>query len=98
MDSRKVNPHLAAALEQLTNPESDAYTSSVGEKIAPDRRKMSLSEYMESPDFQRAQKIAKETSERSEFERRMKFRETQENNPIQARPRKKRGRKFRKRR
>ena len=98
MDNGKVNPDLVAAFEQLTNPESDAYTSGMGEKIAPDQRKISLSEYMASPEFQRKQKVEKETAERAEFQRRVKFREAQKNNPIGPRVRKKRGRKFRKRR
>ena len=58
-------------------------------------RKISLSEYLSSPEFQRQQKIASEQAQRSEFERRMKFRSAQEQNPIKGKPRRKRGRKVR---
>lgn len=58
-------------------------------------RKMSLSEYMSSPEFQRKQKIAAEAADRAAFERKMAFRSAQAQNPIKGRPRRKRGRKVR---
>ena len=58
-------------------------------------RKVSLSEYMSSPEFQRKQKIAAEAADRSAFQRKMAFRSAQEQNPIKAKPRRKRGRKAR---
>ena len=58
-------------------------------------RKMTLSEYMSSPAFQRRQKIAAEAAERSAYEKKMAFRLAQAQNPIKARPRRKRGRKVR---
>ena len=58
-------------------------------------RKMSLSEYMSSPEFQRRQKIASERIQQSAFQRKMAFRSAQEQNPIKGRPRRKRGRKRR---
>lgn len=58
-------------------------------------RKMSLSEYLSSPEFQRQQKIAAEAADRSAFERKMAFRSAQAENPIKGRPRRKRGRKVR---
>ena len=58
-------------------------------------RKVSLSEYMSSPEFQRRQKIASEREQRAAFERKVAFRSAQEQNPIKGRPRRKRGRKGR---
>ena len=60
-------------------------------------QKMSLSDYMSSPEFQRRQKLEKERRDREAFEKKVAFRVAQEQNPIKGRPRKKRGRKFRKR-
>ena len=49
-------------------------TEDVPRKHSPDeQRKVSLSEYLSSPEFQRQQKIASEQAQRSEFERRMAF-------------------------
>lgn len=58
-------------------------------------RKMSLSEYTSSPEFQRRQKIASEAADRSAFEEKMRLRAAQSQNPIKGRPRRKRGRKVR---
>ena len=55
-------------------------------------RKLSLSEYLSSPEFQRKQKIAAEAADRSAFQRKMAFRSAQAQNPIKGRPRRKRGR------
>ena len=63
------------------------------EEEAP--RKITLSEYLSSPEFQRRQKIESERAERSAFEKKMAFRSAQEQNPIKGRPRRKRGRKGR---
>lgn len=60
-------------------------------------QKISLSEYMSSPEFQRKQKLEKERRDREVFEKSVAFRAAQEQNPIKPRPRKKRGRKFRSR-
>ena len=71
-------------------------TEEVPRKHSPDEpRKMSLSEYMSSPEFQRRQKIASEREQRAAFERKVAFRSAQEQNPIKAKPRRKRGRKGR---
>ena len=58
-------------------------------------RKISLSEYLSSPEFQRQRKIESERAQRSAFEKKMAFRSAQEQNPIKGRPRRKRGRKVR---
>ena len=62
------------------------------EEEAP--RKVTLSEYLSSPEFQRKRKIESERK-RSAFEKKMAFRSAQEQNPIKGRPRRKRGRKGR---
>ncbi len=58
-------------------------------------RKISLSEYLSSPEFQRERKIERELKDREAFEKKMAFRSAQEQNPIKGRPRRKRGRKVR---
>ena len=58
-------------------------------------RKMSLGEYLSSPEFQRKQKIALERAQQREYEAKMAFRSAQQQNPIKGRPRRKRGRKRR---
>ena len=58
-------------------------------------RKISLSEYLSSPEFQRERKIESERAQRSAFEKKMAFRSAQEQNPIKGKPRRKRGRKAR---
>ena len=58
-------------------------------------RKVTLSEYLSSPEFQRKRKIERERKDREAFEKRMAFRSAQEQNPIKGRPRRKRGRKAR---
>ena len=58
-------------------------------------RKVTLSEYLSSPEFQRQRKIESERAQRSAFEKKMAFRSAQEQNPIKGRPRRKRGRKAR---
>ena len=58
-------------------------------------RKVTLSEYLSSPEFQRKRKIEAERAERLDFEKKMAFRSAQEQNPIKGRPRRKRGRKGR---
>ena len=63
------------------------------EEEAP--RKITLSEYLSSPEYQRKRKIELERAERSAFEKKMAFRSAQEQNPIKGRPRRKRGRKVR---
>ena len=61
------------------------------------QKKVTLSEYLSSPEFQRKQKIAAEREQRAAFEKQMAFRSAQEQNPIRGRPRRKRkrGRKVR---
>ena len=63
------------------------------EEEAP--RKVTLSEYLSSPEFQRKRKIERERKDREAFEKKMAFRSAQEQNPIKGRPRRKRGRKGR---
>ena len=63
------------------------------EEEAP--RKITLSEYLSSPEYQRKRKIESERAERAAFEKKMAFRSAQEQNPIKGRPRRKRGRKGR---
>ena len=63
------------------------------EEEAP--RKVTLSEYLSSPEFQRKRKIERELKDREAFEKKMAFRSAQEQNPIKGRPRRKRGRKAR---
>ena len=58
-------------------------------------RKVTFSEYMSSPEFQRRQKIASERAQQAAFQKKMAFRSAQEQNPIKGRPRRKRGRKVR---
>ena len=58
-------------------------------------RKISLSEYLSSPEFQRQRKIESERAQRAAFERKVAFRAAQEQNPIKGKPRRKRGRKVR---
>ena len=58
-------------------------------------RKVTLSEYLSSPEYQRKRKIESERAQRSAFEKKMAFRSAQEQNPIKGRPRRKRGRKAR---
>ena len=57
--------------------------------------KVTLSEYLSSPEFQRERKIESERKDRDAFEKKMAFRSAQEQNPIKGRPRRKRGRKVR---
>ena len=63
------------------------------EEEAP--RKVTLSEYLSSPEFQRKRKIERERKDREAFEKKMAFRAVQEQNPIKGKPRRKRGRKVR---
>ena len=58
-------------------------------------RKMTLSEYLSSPEVQRKRKIERERKDREAFEKKMAFRSAQEQNPIKGKPRRKRGRKAR---
>ena len=72
----------------LTVPEKEV--DPVPRKIAPEA-------YYSSPQFQRRQQLARKQREREAFEKKVAFRVAQEQNPITAKPRKKRGRKFRSR-
>ena len=63
------------------------------EEEAP--RKVTLSEYLSSPEFQRKRKIERKRKDREAFEKKMAFRAVQEQNPIKGKPRRKRGRKVR---
>ena len=58
-------------------------------------RKVTFSEYMSSPEFQRRQKIASERVQQAAFQRQLAFRSAQEQHPIKGRPRRKRGRRRR---
>ena len=82
--------------ELLNNLGNVEGSESVPRKHSPDTpRKISLSEYLSSPEFQRKQKIASERAEQREYEAKMAFRSAQQQNPIKPRPRRKRGRKVR---
>ena len=63
----------------------------------PVPRKMTQEEYYASPAFQRRRKLARERREHEAFDKKVAFRVAQEQNPITAKPRRKRGRKFRSR-
>lgn len=66
-------------------------------EVNPVPRKITPEEYYASPAFQRRQKLARERRDREAFEKRVAFRVAQEQNPIKAKPRRKRGRKVRSR-
>lgn len=76
-------------LDQLTRSLTEDDTSETPRKITRE-------EYYSSPEFQRKQKLEKERRDREAFEKKVAFRVAQEQNPIKPKPRKKRGRKFRK--
>ena len=61
----------------------------------PVPQKVTREEYLSSPQFQRAQKIARERQQVVAFQRQLAFRKAQAANPIKGRPRRKRGRKRR---
>ena len=82
--------------ELLNNLGNVEGSEEVPRKHSPDEpRKMSLGEYLSSPEFQRKQKIASERAQQREYEAKMAFRSAQQQNPIKPRPRRKRGRKVR---
>ena len=64
-------------------------------EVDPVPRKITREEYYASPAFQRQRKLARKRREREAFEKKVAFRAAQEQNPIKAKPRRKRGRKFR---
>ena len=77
-------------------PTAEELLCSLSEKeIDEVPRKISLSEYLSSPEFQRERKIESERKDRDALEKKMAFRSAQEQNPIKGRPRRKRGRKGR---
>ena len=79
----------------LTGKE-DEFLRSFSEKDEEEApRKVTLSEYLSSPEFQRKRKIERERKDREAFEKKMAFRAVQEQNPIKGKPRRKRGRKGR---
>ena len=79
----------------LTGKE-DEFLRSFSEKDEEEApRKVTLSEYLSSPEFQRKRKIERERKDREAFEKKMAFRAVQEQNPIKGKPRRKRGRKVR---
>ena len=77
----------------LTGKENEFLRSFSEKEIDEVPRKVTLSEYLSSPEFQRKRKIESERAQRSAFEKKMAFRSAQEQNPIKGRPRRKRGRK-----
>ena len=77
----------------LTGKENEFLRSFSEKEIDEVPRKVTLSEYLSSPEYQRKRKIESERAERSAFEKKMAFRSAQEQNPIKGRPRRKRGRK-----
>ena len=77
-------------------PTAEELLCALPEKESEDvPRKITLSEYLSSPEFQRKQKMERERQDRDAFEKKMAFRSAQEQNPIKGRPRRKRGRKGR---
>ena len=66
-------------------------------EVDPAPRKITQEEYYASPQFQRRRKLARERRESEAFEKKVAFRAAQAQNPITAKPRRKRGRKFRSR-
>ena len=79
----------------LTGKENEFLRSFSEKEIDEVPRKVTLSEYLSSPEFQRKRKIEREAKDREAFEKKMAFRSAQEQNPIKGRPRRKRGRKVR---
>ena len=83
----------------LTGKENEFLRSFREEGLEEDEaeapRKVTLSEYLSSPEFQRKGKIERERKDRDAFEKKMAFRSAQEQNPIKGKPRRKRGRKVR---
>ena len=79
----------------LTGKENEFLRSFSEKEIDEVPRKVTLSEYLSSPKYQRKRKIESERAQRSAFEKKMAFRSAQEQNPIKGRPRRKRGRKAR---
>ena len=79
----------------LTGKENEFLRSFSEKEIDEVPRKVTLSEYLSSPEFQRKRKIERERKDREAFEKKMAFRSAQEQNPIKGRPRRKRGRKVR---
>ena len=66
-------------------------------EVDPAPRKITPEEYFSSPAFKRRRKLARQRRERETFEKKVAFRVAQKQNPITAKPRRKRGRKFRSR-
>ena len=79
----------------LTGRENEFLRSFSEKEIDEVPRKVTLSEYLSSPEFQRKRKIERERKDREAFEKKMAFRSAQEQNPIKGKPRRKRGRKAR---
>ena len=83
----------------LTGKENEFLRSFREEGLEKDKeeapRKVTLSEYLSSPEVQRKRKIERERKDREAFEKKMAFRSAQEQNPIKGKPRRKRGRKVR---
>ena len=76
--------------KHLTDTLSDVKTDV---KNSDPPRKMTMQEYEDSSELQRAVKIARERADKEAFEDKMSFRQAQARNPIKPKPRKKRGRK-----
>ena len=94
MDRKIETVRRRAQASSLSSEEVQQIQGTLSRPVKKDEsRKMTLSEYMSSPEFQRKQKLALERAQRAAFERKVAFRSAQEQNPIKGRPRRKRGRK-----
>ncbi|MDE0016089.1 MAG: hypothetical protein OXU51_07885 [Candidatus Poribacteria bacterium] len=81
---------------RIISPEELLLT--VSEKaVDPAPRKTTPEAYFSSPAFQRRRKLARQRRESEAFQKKVAFRAAQAQNPITAKPRRKRGRKFRSR-
>ena len=66
-------------------PTAEELLCALPEKESEDvPRKITLSEYLSSPEFQRKQKMERERQDRDAFEKKMAFRSAQEQNPIKG--------------
>ena len=89
------NEFFASKARSFSEKENEFLRSRVWKDEEEAPRKVTLSEYLSSPEFQRKRKIERERKDREAFEKKMAFRSAQEQNPIKGRPRRKRGRKVR---
>ena len=70
--------------EETFQPQKNSCVRCRKKEIDEVPRKVTLSEYLSSPQFQRKRKIESERAQRSAFEKKMAFRSAQEQNPIKG--------------